>query len=121
MDRRLRVVGRGVHGRLGLQQPLRRGGDAVGGDRDQQIADRGAVVDLADQLAHEGQVAVDADGAGVTTLVAADEPQQRGLSGTVGADEADVLAVADVERHIVEQGGSAGAAGARRLAIGSSE
>ena len=35
--------------------------------------------------------------------VAGDEPQQRGLAGAVRADERDVRAVADPERHVVEQ------------------
>ena len=43
------------------------------------------------------------DRAGVRLQVAGDDPQQRRLAGAVGADQRDLGALADPERHVVEQ------------------
>ena len=58
----------------------------------------------------KAEVAVDPDRAGVARLVAGDEAQQRRLADAVGADERHPVAVADVERDVVEQGRPTGAA-----------
>ena len=57
-----------------------------------------------DELAHEGEVAVDTDRSGVARLVAGDEAQQRRLADAVRTDERHPLTVADMERHVVEEG-----------------
>ena len=57
----------------------------------------------ADHLAHHAEPAGAGDRAGVRRQVAGDDPQQRGLAGAVGADQRDLGALADPERHVVEQ------------------
>ena len=73
------------------------------GQRRQQVPDRAVVVDPADVLPHDPEPAAAPDGPRVRLLVAGDDPQQRRLAGTVGADERDARAVTDPERHVVEE------------------
>ena len=58
---------------------------------------------VADHLAHHAEPAGAGDRTGVRHQVAGDDPQQRGLAGAVGADQRDLGALADPERHVVEQ------------------
>ena len=58
---------------------------------------------VTDELAHHAQPARPGDDARVRRQVAGDDPQQGGLAGTVGADERDLLPVADAEADVVEQ------------------
>ena len=98
------VVGLGEVVGLGLGQP---GVDPLRGDgreRRQQLVDRRAVADRADELGHDGHAAVHGDGAVCSRQLAADDAQEGGLPGAVDADEGDVVTVADVERRVLEQG-----------------
>ena len=95
----------GVH-----QRPLaavhlgRRGPDPRRGDRQQQVGDRGRLAEPGgDHLAHHPEPAGAGDHPGVRDQVAGDDPQQGGLAGAVGADQRDLGALADPERHVVEQ------------------
>ena len=54
-------------------------------------------------LPHHAETAGARHRAGVRLQVAGDDPQQRRLAGTVGADERDLGALAHAERHVVEQ------------------
>ncbi len=58
---------------------------------------------VADELAHHAQSARARHDAGVGGEVAGDDAQQGGLARPVGADEGDLLAVADAEADVVEQ------------------
>ena len=102
------VVGLGEVVGLGLGQP---GVDPLRGDgseRRQQLVDRRAVADRADELGHDGHAPVHGDGAVGSRQLAADDAQEGGLPGAVDADEGDVVTVADAERRVLEQGVAAG-------------
>ena len=78
--------------------------DPVGADRQQQVGHgRLGAEARSDHLPHHAQPAAPGDGAGMRHELAGDDPQQGGLPCTVGADERDLGAVADPERHVVEQ------------------
>src|SRR5205823_1024031 len=51
----------------------------------------------------EADVAAQRTAAGIWALQAGQQPQQRGLAGAVGADQADALAGAKVQRQVGEQ------------------
>ena len=102
------VVGLGEVVGLGLGQA---GVDPQRGERSegrQQLVDRRAVADRADELGHDRHAAVHGDGAVGSGQLAADEAQQGGLPGAVDADEGDVVTVADAERRVLEEGVAAG-------------
>jgi hypothetical protein len=82
-------------GRRGLQRP--------GRQRQKQVADRRGFVAPPDELAHHSHAAVDARVAFVERDVAREHAEERRLARAVRADERDVLAVADAERHVAEQ------------------
>src|SRR5688500_15818747 len=65
-------------------------------------------MDAAHQLVHDAEPAVHRDRAGVAVEVTGDEAQQRRLADPVGAHEGGALAVADPERHVVEEHVAAG-------------
>ena len=56
-----------------------------------------------DHLAHHAEPAGAGHDAGVRRQVAGDDAQQRGLAGAVGADQRDLGALPDPERHVLEQ------------------
>ena len=58
---------------------------------------------VADELTHHAEPAGAGHDTRVGRQVAGDDAQERGLAGSVGADEGDLLAVADAEAHVVEQ------------------
>ena len=73
-------------------------------DAEQQVGDRRVVAEPgADHLAHHPEPAGAGHRAGVRRQLAGDDPQQRRLAGAVGADQRDLGALADAERHVVEQ------------------
>ncbi len=83
-----------------------------GGDGDQQVAHRGGVTHVPDELVHDAEAAVDADRALVgfepALLLrpagrATDDAQQRRLARTVRADQRRRRALAHAERDLVEQ------------------
>ena len=85
---------------------LHRGGglpDARWGDRQQQFVHGGGVADAADELTHHAEPAAVRDGALLRGEVTSDQPQQCRLARAVRADECRRDAVADPERHVVEQ------------------
>ena len=118
-------VGQLVHRRVVLDERELGAVDGVrgipnrfGSDRDQQVAHgRGVAAvptggTVSDELVHDAEAAVDRDRALVGLEAAvllrpagrtADDPQQRRLAGTVRADERRRRALADAERHLVEQ------------------
>ena len=57
----------------------------------------------ADHLAHHAEATGPRHRPGVRHEVAGDDPQQGRLAGTVGADQGHLGALADAERHVVEQ------------------
>ena len=65
------------------------------------LGHRAAARHLADILAEiaDGDAAIDRHLALVGLLLARDHPEQRGLAGAVGADEADLLALARAPRR----------------------
>ena len=65
--------------------------------------DRLVAAAVADELTHHAEAARAGHDACVGRQVAGDDAQQGGLAGPVGADEGDLLAVADAEAHLVEQ------------------
>src|SRR5690606_35302152 len=68
--------------------------------RDDRLLEHGAAAPVADVLAKapHGELARPLDRALVGDLVAEDQSKDRGLSGAVRADEADLLAGIDLER-----------------------
>ena len=56
-----------------------------------------------DHLPHHPETAAAGHDAGVRRQLAGDDPQQRRLAGAVGPDQRDLGALADAERHVVEQ------------------
>ena len=82
--------------------------DAAGRDVDEQLVHRGARRAVPDELVHDAEPAADRDRAAVRRLVAADDAQQRRLARAVGADQGRRGALADAERHLVEQGPAVG-------------
>ena len=75
-----------------------------GRHRQQQVGDGRVLAEPgADHLAHHAEPAGAGDRAGVRHQLAGDDPQQRRLAGAVGADQRDLGALADPERHVVEQ------------------
>ena len=85
-----------VHGAGGRGQFRRRG-------RHQQVAHRRVIPDLAHELAHDAHVSRPANHAFVRNEVAGDDPEQRGLAGSVGPDQRCFAAVRDLEGHAIEQ------------------
>ena len=96
------------HGELRLVHGTRGGGQGRRGRGDQEVADRGVVPDLAHELAHDAHVAGAADHAFIGNEVAGNDPEQRGLAGSVRPDQRRLGAVRDLERHPVEQLGAVG-------------
>ena len=80
-----------------LADPRRRDAEQQVGDG-RVLAERGA-----DDLPHHAEPAGAGHRAGVRHQVAGDDPQQRRLAGAVRADQRDLGALADPERHVVEQ------------------
>ena len=91
------------HRQLGRVERLGGGPDRLRRNGKQQVAHRGLVAHLADELAHHAEPAGPGDGAVVRREVAGDDPQQRGLAGAVGPDQRDLDALADPEGDLVEQ------------------
>ena len=73
------------------------------GHRQQEVVDGLVPAAVTDELAHHAQASRAGDDARVRGQVAGDDPQQGGLAGTVGADQRDLLPVADPEADVVEQ------------------
>ena len=83
--------------RGGLADPRR-------GDAEQQVGDGGTLAQPGlDVLAHHAQPAGSGHHPGVWHQLAGDDAQQRRLARAVGADQRDLGALADPERHVVEQ------------------
>jgi hypothetical protein len=74
-----------------------------GSPSDEQVADGRLVVDRADELPHHAEPAAVRHPARGRRQVAGDEAQQGRLAGAVRPDERDVRAVADAERHVLQQ------------------
>ena len=106
---RLRVVelvllGLALHHReLGAVDLEGRPANPVGRDRDEQVAHRAVVADLADELPHHAQATAAGHGAVGCREVTGQDPQQRGLAGAVGADERDLGALAHPEGDVAQQ------------------
>lgn len=94
----------GVHQRqLGGVDRLRRGAHPRRRDRQQQVVDGLVTASVADELTHDAQPARARHDARVRGEVTGDDAQQGGLARPVGADEGDLLSVADAEADVVEQ------------------
>ncbi len=96
------------HGEFRLVHGTRGGGQGRRSRGNQEVADRGVVPDLAHELAHDAHVAGAADHAFIGNEVAGNDPEQRGLAGSVRPDQRRLGAVRDLERHPVEQLGAVG-------------
>ena len=83
-----------------------RGPDPRWRDREEEVGHR-ARAD-ADHLPHDAETAGHGDRARVRRELPGDDPQQRGLAGTVGAHQRDLGAVPDAEGHVLEQHPSVG-------------
>ena len=79
------------------------------GDAEQQVGDSGVVAERGpDVLPHHPEPARPGHRSGMWLQVAGDDPQQRRLAGAVGADQRDLGAFADPERHVVQQHSTVG-------------
>src|SRR4029077_13431894 len=74
------------------------------GHREQQVGDRRLVTEVvADHLPHHAEPTGAGHHAPVGGELAGDDAQQRGLAGAVRPDQRDLGAVADAERHVLQQ------------------
>ena len=91
------------HGGLELSQLGRHGADRTGAVH--HLGDGAAAGHLADVLAEipDGDAAIDGDLAFVGLLLAGDHPEQSGLAGAIGADEADLFALLERRRSLDEE------------------
>src|ERR1700687_1244147 len=98
------------HRPLGGGQMLSSAPDAERSQRDETVMHSRVVADRADQLAHDTDVPVNPDGAGVPGRLTGEKPEKGGLADAVGPDESGVFPVADPEGDISEEGRAAGPA-----------
>ena len=74
------------------------------GDAQQQVGDGRLGTQVgADHLPHHPEPTAAGHHAGVRLEVSGDDAEQRGLAGAVGPDQRHLGALADAERHVVEQ------------------
>ncbi len=103
----LRPLVVGVHHRqLGPLEGRRGSTYARRGHGQQEVAHRAVVADAADELTHHAESAAHQDGAAAGIEVAADDAQEGGLAGPVGAHECGLRALTDPERDLVEEDAS---------------
>ena len=95
----------GVHQRpLAGVDLVRRVADPHRRDAEQQVGDGGRVAQTRpDHLAHHAQATRAGHRPGVRLQLTGDDPQQRRLAGAVRTHERDLGALADPERHVVQQ------------------
>ena len=92
----------GLEVALGGEHLLPRGAQPRGRELEEHLPHRARVRADADVLRHVGERA-DVGVALDRVEAAGEDPQQRRLADAVGADEADVVAAADLERHVGEE------------------
>ena len=101
--RELRTLSGGEQKRLVLEFLLR-GPDPRRAHAQQEVSDRRLLAETgADHLPHHAEPAAAGHYAGVWLEVSGDDAEQRRLAGTVGSDQRHLGALADAERHVVQQ------------------
>jgi hypothetical protein len=91
------------HRELGALDLDGRSSDRLGGDGHEEVAHRGVVAHLADELPHDAEPAAAGDRAVGCREVARQDAQQRRLAGAVRADEGDLGTLAHPEGDVAEQ------------------